>query len=406
MLDRQPARTGVSRRRLLAGGAAALGTTGIGAAALTSAQISAPSPSGFGSETVPFHGRHQAGISTPAQTHSLFIGLDLCSGATRTEAISIMRLWTADAARLTAGRPALADTEPELATTPARLTATVGFGPTLFDRLALAHRRPAAIRPLPPFGIDQLEPRWGGADLLLHLGCDDPTALAHASRVLLKNVRSLTTIRWVQRGFRTARGAHQDGQTMRNLMGQVDGTVNPTPGADLDAVVWSNGDEQPWFAGGTMMVLRRIRIELDTWDELDPHSRDLSLGRRQSDGAPLTGNSEHDAPDLSAMSAGMPIIPANSHIARAHPRTSSERFLRRAYNYDDPPAPGETSNAGLLFAAYQRDIDVQFVPVQQRLADADALNQWITPIGSAVFAIPPGIDGGAYLGHQLLERGR
>nr|WP_223204938.1 Dyp-type peroxidase [Gordonia jinghuaiqii] len=395
----------MSRRRLLAGGAAALGATGIGAAAVTGSRAPARGAAVFGSETIPFYGAHQAGVATPPQAHALFIGLDLRPAATHADAVSVMRLWTADAARLTDGRPALADTEPELSATPARLTATIGFGPTFFDRLALDDRRPSAIRPLPPFGIDRLESHWGGTDLLLHLGCDDPTTLAHASRVLLKNVRSLTTIRWTQRGFRTARGAHPDGQTMRNLMGQVDGTVNPTPGTDLDAVVWATRDDQPWFAGGTSMVLRRIRIELDTWDELDPHSRDLSLGRRQSDGAPLTGTDEHDAPDFGATSAGMTVIPENAHIARAHPRTSSERFLRRAYNYDDPPAPGETSNAGLLFAAYQRDIDTQFLPVQQRLAEADALNQWITPIGSAVFAIPPGIEEGAYLGHQLLEHG-
>ncbi|MCR5979554.1 Dyp-type peroxidase [Gordonia jinghuaiqii] len=405
MPDRQPPRAGLSRRRLLAGGAAALGATGIGAAAVTGNRAPARGAAVFGSETIPFYGAHQAGVATPPQAHALFIGLDLRPAATHADAVSVMRLWTADAARLTAGRPALADTEPELSATPARLTATIGFGPTFFDRLALDDRRPSAIRPLPPFGIDRLESHWGGTDLLLHLGCDDPTTLAHASRVLLKNVRSLTTIRWTQRGFRTARGAHPDGQTMRNLMGQVDGTVNPTPGTDLDAVVWATRDDQPWFAGGTSMVLRRIRIELDTWDELDPHSRDLSLGRRQSDGAPLTGTDEHDAPDFGATSAGMTVIPENAHIARAHPRTSSERFLRRAYNYDDPPAPGETSNAGLLFAAYQRDIDTQFLPVQQRLAEADALNQWITPIGSAVFAIPPGIEEGAYLGHQLLEHG-
>ncbi len=40
-----------------------------------------------------------------------------------------MKLWTEDAARLTQGRPALADTEPELAAEPSRLTVTVGWGP-------------------------------------------------------------------------------------------------------------------------------------------------------------------------------------------------------------------------------------------------------------------------------------
>ena len=51
--------------------------------------------------------------------------------------------------------------------------------------------------------------------------------------------------------------------------------------------------------------------------------------------------------------------------------------------------------------AFQRDIDRQFVPVQRRLAQADAMNRWITPIGSAVYVIPPGIEPAGYLGEQL-----
>ena len=43
--------------------------------------------------------------------------------------------------------------------------------------------------------------------------------------------------------------------------------------------------------------------------------------------------------------------------------------------------------------------------MQQRLAEADALNEWITTIGSAVFAILPGVDDGEYLGQRLLEDG-
>ncbi|MGI9124057.1 MAG: Dyp-type peroxidase, partial [Mycobacterium sp.] len=56
-----------------------------------------------------------------------------------------------------------------------------------------------------------------------------------------------------------------------------------------------------------------------------------------------------------------------------------------------------------IFTAYQRDIDRQFLPVQRRLAEFDAMNRWITPIGSAVYVIPPGVAPGDYIGRPLLE---
>lgn len=379
-----------------------VGATGIGAAVVGAADT-ARSAAITGGDTEPFFGPHQAGIETEPQAHARFIALDLRQGSGADEARSLLKLWTADAARLTGGRAALADTEPDLAASPARLTVTVGFGPTFFDRVDRARRRPLSVRPLPGFSIDRLEDRWSGGDLLLHVASDDPVSLAHAVRVLLKNVRTIATVRWTQQGFRSAVGTHPSGTTMRNLMGQRDGTVNPQPGTDLDSVVWADDPSLPWFVGGTTMVLRRIRMSLDTWDKVDDGERDLVMGRRQDSGAPLTGTDEHDDPDFTRMSEGITVIPPNAHIARAHHRNPSERFLRRSYNYDDPPGPGTTTDAGLIFVAYQRDIDAQFLPVQQRLAQADALNTWTTPIGSAVFAIPPGIVQGQFLGQGLLE---
>jgi dye decolorizing peroxidase len=56
----------------------------------------------------------------------------------------------------------------------------------------------------------------------------------------------------------------------------------------------------------------------------------------------------------------------------------------------------------LLFGSYQADVDAQYVPIQTALAKADLLNVWTTPIGSAVFAIPPGCEQGEYIGQGLL----
>ncbi|KZF00910.1 MAG: Dyp-type peroxidase [Rhodococcus sp. (in: high G+C Gram-positive bacteria)] len=379
--------TEISRRRLLAGGVAALGAAGV--AYGYTRESGEPV---FGRESLSFFGVHQAGIATSPQAHGTFVALDLRDGAGRDQLISALKIWTTDAARLTQGLPALADTEPELAQEPSALTITVGLGPGAFSVAGI----PSPVEALPPFGIDRLETQWSDGDVLLQVCADDPLTVAHAVRVLTKNVRTMASIRWVQRGFRSARGAQKSGTTMRNLMGQVDGTVNPDPAVDFDSLVWNRD-------GGTSMVVRRIAIELDTWDELDRGGREFAVGRTLDTGAPLTGQFEHDEADFDATDRfGIPVISPASHIARARHTHAGEQFFRRAYNYDEPSSGEVTSNSGLIFATFQRDIGTQFLPVQQRLDEHDALNEWTTPIGSAVFAIPAGVSEGGFLGQELL----
>lgn len=397
-------RTGSTRRQFLLGGAVA----GVGAAvavgadlALTRADTEAPAaPAPLnGSLTVPFHGVHQAGIDTAAQAHGSFVALDLRPEVDRDALRRLLRILTDDAARLTQGRGALADSEPELAVAPARLTVTFGFGQALVARAGGS--TPAWLAPLPAFRVDRLQPEFSDGDLLLQIAADDPLTVAHAQRMLLKDARSFATVRWIQQGFRRAHGTERPGTTMRNLFGQVDGTSNPQPGTeDFDRVVWS---DDGWLAGGTGMVLRRIRMDLDTWDRLDRGGREASVGRTLGDGAPLTGTSEFDEPDFDATTAiGFPVIPAFAHIRRAR-GDGAERIFRRAYNYDERPAGDGVSESGLLFAAFQADVARQFVPMQQRLDELDLLNEWTVPIGSAVFAVPPGCAEGGYIGETLLD---
>jgi dye decolorizing peroxidase len=356
-----------------------------------------------GQATEPFHGEHQAGVETPLQAHSVFIALDLAQGSTTADLARLMRLWTSDAERLAQGQPALADTEPELAEIPARLTATVGFGPGVFEIKGLAPKRPEWLKPLPPFSIDKLQDRYSGGDLLLHLGSDDPITLAHAQRMMVKDSTSFAKVRWLQSGFHRAAANSPQGVTGRNLMGQVDGTVNPAPGTtEFSDSIWIS-DGPSWIVGGTGMILRRIRMKMDGWDSLSREEKELALGRGLDNGAPLTGDEEHDTPDFSAThNNGLPVIPEFAHIRAAAGTQSKARFLRRPFNYDDGFLPNGGPDLGLLFAAYAADITGQIVPVQRRLAERDLLNTWTTPIGSAVFAIPPGCTAGGTIGETLL----
>jgi dye decolorizing peroxidase len=397
-------RAGSTRRQFLLGGAVA----GVGAATAIGTDLAlsttddapAPEPAPLnGERTVPFFGAHQAGVDTDAQAHGLFVALDLLVGTGREDLVRMMRILTDDAARLTQGTPALADSEPELAASPASLTVTFGFGPRFVARARGA--APGWLKALPPFAIDRLLPEFSDGDLLLQIAADDPLTVAHTARMLLKDTRSFASVRWSQQGFRRAHGTVRPGTTMRNLFGQVDGTTNPAPGtADFDEVVWN---AEGWLAGGTSAVVRRIGMDLDKWDRLDRGGREQSVGRYLSNGAPLTGTAEFDEPDFEATTPiGFPVIPEFSHVRRSRSENPAERIFRRSYNYDDRPTGEAVSLSGLIFVSFQADVDRQFVPIQRRLDQLDLLNEWTVPIGSAVFAIPPGCAEGGFVGETLL----
>ncbi|MEX5234480.1 Dyp-type peroxidase [Kocuria arenosa] len=413
---------GLNRRRLfVAGGAAGVGAPlALGLESARRAGALAPAsqadraaPQGHGQATEPFHGPRQAGVATAPQAFTAFVALDLHRDTTRDAVRRLLRVLSEDAAALTRGRAPVADQEPWLAVNPARLTVTLGFGPRLLGLVA-PDRAPAWLRPLPSFSIDRLEERWSDGDLLLQLCADDRQTVAHAQRVLLKESLSFAAVRWVQGGFRHTVGSVPDGQTMRNLFGQVDGTVNPRAGSEeSERVVHGRDGFTPWIQDGTALVVRRIAMNLDTWDEAGTPAREDVVGRRLRDGAPLTGGAEHDEPDLAARGPlGFPVIADYAHVRRSRSEEPRERIHRRVYNYDPPVADasgargrgattGEVSDAGMVFAAYCSDVDRQFVPIQRRLDELDMLNAWTTPVGSAVFAVPPGCAEGGFVGDVL-----
>ncbi|MGO2036665.1 MAG: Dyp-type peroxidase [Brevibacterium sp.] len=422
---------GFSRRRLIASAAAAGGTGVIGAVAGfgigRGRAAEAPAPprrdltGANGPVLEPFYGTHQAGVETPAQAYAHFLALRLKPGTKAAEAVRWLRLLTADAAALTQGTAPLADSEPELARDPARLTVTFGFGRRL---VALAGKDPVPdwLGPLEKFRIDDLETKLCEGDLLLQICGDDPLTLAHARRMLFKDSRAFAEVAWQRDGFRRSYGSEGEGQTQRNLFGQLDGTANPGPGSeDFARITWGQGTgradarfsargEPPtdlgahlpeWMRGGTTLVLRDIAMNLETWDEADRPGREFSVGRTLDTGAPLSGGDEFDPPDFTAVDKrGLTKISAASHVARARDGLGPEvQIHRRTFNYET----GAGEESGLLFASFQADIERQFLPIQRRLAEVDLLNTWTRPIGSTVWAIPPGIEEGEYIGQSLFE---
>ena len=400
----------LSRRGFLVGASASTGALVVASAgAMVGASLATDAASSAAQTAVlakrePYVGVHQNGIELELQTFTNFVALEIKNSTDKNAMLRWMSLIAGDIARLTQGDPVIADAQPQLALGPARLTVTVGFGPNLFSKLGLEGKRPASLKELPAFKVDGLKAEFSGGDVLLHVSADDPIVLSHAVRRLIADSTEFASVRWSQQGFSNAQGVTPNGVSQRNLMGQVDGTDNPALGSeDFANTVWIE-DGPDWIRGGTLMVFRRIAMHLNTWDKLGRQAKEEVIGRKLDNGAPLGGHSERDVPDFNAVGpSGLKVIPEFAHIRRASPQAPGQRFFRRPFNYEVGVAADGTPDVGLLWTAYQRDIEKQYLPVQRRLDQFDLLSQWTTPVGSAVFAIPAGVAEGEIIGAKLFS---
>ncbi len=350
---------------------------------------------------VPFYGAHQAGIATPMQEYLQFAAFDV-TGDSIAHLRKLMATWTRAAAAMSLGRQVgpvrtgskpPADTGEAIGLGPAELTVTFGFGASLFtsngkDRFGLARHRPAPLVDLPVFRGDQLQAGISGGDIGIQVCANDPQVAFHAMHDLIKLGSPVAVPKWLLAGFgRTGNSTVQP--LPRNLMGFQDGTANivvENPAA-LDAFVWAAEPGSPfWMRGGSYLVARRIQIALTRWDETSLDGQQKAIGREK-----LSGNV-------------LPDVPKNSHIFLASPgRNNNQRLYRRGYSYVDGVVAGATAPAaGVMFICYNKDPREQFIPIQGNIADRDGLSAFLTHIGSSIFACPPGVTPGGFIGQELL----
>ncbi|WP_062462325.1 iron uptake transporter deferrochelatase/peroxidase subunit [Demequina soli] len=365
-----------------------------------------------------FFGAHQSGIVTPQQDRLHFAAFDITTDS-KARVVSLLRRWSEAAARLMTGSELGAgaaggayaappdDTGEALGLPASGLTITFGFGPGLFDdRFGLASRRPDQLIDLPHFSGDMLDDRFTGGDLCIQACADDPQVAVHAIRNLSRLAFGDAAIRWAQLGFGRTSSTTRAQDTPRNFMGFKDGTAN-VRAEDTDLVdrwVWAErADGQEWMAGGSYLVARRIRILAEIWDRSSLQEQEASVGRTKGSGAPLSGGTEFTEPDFAVAGRdGSPLIPADSHVALAHPSAhGGARMLRRGYNFTDGADDLGRLDAGLFFLAYVRDPREQFVPIQDALSKSDVMTvDYLRTTGSALFAVPRGLAPGSMLGSE------
>jgi deferrochelatase/peroxidase EfeB len=367
---------------------------------------------------VPFYGRHQAGIATPVQDRLAFAAFDVV-----TDDLDALRAmlgaWAAAGARLTAGQAVGAtETHPErppidtgeaVDLGPARLTVTVGFGPSLFAKFGLGAHRPTLLQDLPTFRNDVIDPDLSHGDLCVQACSDDPQVAFHVVRNFARIGRGDVVMRWSQLGFGRTSATSTTQSTPRNLMGFRDGTNNIKleHSGELDEFVWVGAEaDQPWMVDGTFLVIRRIRTLIETWDNTSLREQERVIGRVKDSGAPIGATGEFDAIDFDARDEdGEPRIDVAAHIRLASPaRFDGAKMLRRGYNFTDgmDPRTGRL-DAGLFFIAFVRDPSTQFIPVQAELGRSDLLNEYIKHSATGIYAVPPGLaEVGDWYGKSFL----
>ncbi len=229
----------------------------------------------------------------------------------------------------------------------------------------------------------------------------------HAIRNLTRLALGSATLRYLQNGFGRTASAGGAAATPRNLLGFKDGTDNlvTTSARSMDTFVWAEDRDQAWIRGGSYLVARRIRIQLEAWDRSTLGDQQRTIGRVKGTGAPIGAAHERDPVDLHALDTfGNPLVPQSAHIRVAAPSTNhGAAILRRGYSFVDgvDPASGEL-DAGLFFVCFQKRPADQFVPIQRRLAGQDALSAYLVHTGSGIFACPPGTSPGQSWGHGLV----
>ncbi|MFD9225839.1 Dyp-type peroxidase [Streptomyces sp. NPDC060064] len=406
----------LSRRRVLLRGTAATMAAGIAGYAVAAHErpVTFPADAGqaqssrsgtqsaAGMVTVSARGSRQAGVDRPVQPqqHLALSVYDLSGAGQPVTPGAAFAHRTAD---LVAGlgRRVLALTKEDDAALsgllPGDLTITVGVGPRVVA--AVDSGLPGAAE-LPGFARENMPDSARGGDLMVQVCASDPQVVTLADGALGTWLRGRSVAaRWTQYGFRSPARPGPLGQPgpVRNLLGFLDGMVVPRTSRELAREVWLPAPTG--VRGGTIAVVRRLRLDLARFLAQDPGQQERAVGRRREDGAPLSGGGPETPLDLGAKSAhGRYLVPAMAHARRASPNaTGSGLMLRRGYSYANGP-----DDRGLLFICFQRELRT-FVATQQRLDDGDELSGFATATASGTFLVLPGFSAGQPLGASLFS---
>ncbi|MFJ9031660.1 Dyp-type peroxidase [Streptomyces sp. NPDC102274] len=174
------------------------------------------------------------------------------------------------------------------ATPDGRLGVVVGIGSQAWDSL-FAGPRPAELHPLPELNGSRHRSVSTPGDLLFHIRAARLDLCFALAAEIMARLREVVTVCDEVHGFKYF--------DVRDLLGFVDGTENPTGRAASAAVLI--GDEDPPFSGGSYVIVQKYLHDLRAWNTLTVEAQEMVIGRRK----------------LSDIELDDAVKPADSHVA-------------------------------------------------------------------------------------------
>jgi putative iron-dependent peroxidase len=209
----------------------------------------------------------------------------------------------------------------------ARLVCTMGIGSEFWD-LVSPGKRPAALRPFKAIESGSKTAPNTGGDLLFHIISKRHDLNLELAMRFRSQLGDLVEVMDETHGFRYL--------DSRDLTGFIDGTENPK-GKERKGVALI-GREDPDFAGGAYVFTQKYVQQLAKWATLSQSEQEKVIGRRKPDSLELSNK----------------IKPPTAHISRVVIKENGEELeiVRHSFPY------GTTSESGLFFIAYTKDLDV------------------------------------------------
>ncbi len=236
---------------------------------------------------------------------------------------------------------------PELVTavgghdTEAALVCTVSFGSGFWDVLSPG-RRPKAMRPFTAIDLPGKTAPSTGGDILFHLISKRLDLNFELAKQIRSRLGEAIDVLDEVHGFRYL--------DSRDLTGFIDGTENPS-GDEERAEVALIGDEDADFAGGSYVFTQRYVHNFPKWQATSQDEQEGAVGRRKVDSEELSDK----------------VKPPTAHISRVVIEENGEELeiLRHSFPY------GTTSEAGLFFIAYTKDLDITDKMLRRMLGASD-----------------------------------